>query len=116
MLYEVITGLTWRVSPPPEARGRTVLLLDDILDHGKTLRAIRDELLVRGATQVVITSYSIHYTKLYDGPAADVYGVCMLLYALLTGNGSDNVLNAGGGDDSLVGGTGDDTLYGGAVV
>lgn len=46
-------GLTWRVGPPPEARGRTVLLLDDILDHGKTLRAIRDELLARGAAQVL---------------------------------------------------------------
>jgi hypoxanthine phosphoribosyltransferase len=45
-------GLTWRVSPP-EAHGRTVLLLDDILDHGQTLRAIRDELLARGATRVL---------------------------------------------------------------
>ena len=41
-------SLTWRVSPP-EARGRTVLLLDDILDHGQTLRAICYELLARGA-------------------------------------------------------------------
>ena len=46
-------GLTWRVSPPPEALGRTVLLLDDILDHGQTLRAIRDQLLAQGATQVL---------------------------------------------------------------
>jgi hypoxanthine phosphoribosyltransferase len=46
-------GLTWRVSPPQEARGRTVLLLDDILDHGQTLRAIRDELLAQGAAQVL---------------------------------------------------------------
>lgn len=45
-------GLTWRVSPP-EARARTVLLLDDILDHGQTLRAIRDELLAQGAAQVL---------------------------------------------------------------
>jgi len=46
-------GLTWRVSPPPEARSRSVLLLDDILDHGQTLRAIRDELLAQGAAQVL---------------------------------------------------------------
>lgn len=46
-------GLTWRVSPPQEARARTVLLLDDILDHGQTLRAIRDQLLAQGATQVL---------------------------------------------------------------
>ncbi len=46
-------GLTWRVSPPQEARGRTVLLLDDILDHGQTLRAIRDQLLAQGAARVL---------------------------------------------------------------
>jgi hypoxanthine phosphoribosyltransferase len=34
-------------------RGRTVLLLDDILDHGKTLRAIRDQLLAQGAAEVL---------------------------------------------------------------
>ena len=46
-------GLIWRVSPPPETSGRTVLLLDDILDQGRTLRAIRDQLLAQGATQVL---------------------------------------------------------------
>lgn len=46
-------GLTWRVNPPPEARGRTVLLLDDILDQGRTLRAIREQLLAQGATKVL---------------------------------------------------------------
>jgi len=46
-------GLTWRVSPPPETRGRTVLLLDDILDHGKTLRAMRDQLPAHGAAEVL---------------------------------------------------------------
>jgi hypoxanthine phosphoribosyltransferase len=46
-------GLEWRVSPPQAARGRTVLVLDDILDHGQTLRAIRDQLLAQGAAQVL---------------------------------------------------------------
>jgi len=46
-------GITWRVAPPADLRGRAVLLLDDILDHGKTLHAIRDELLARGAAQVL---------------------------------------------------------------
>ncbi len=35
-----------------EIRGRRVLLVDDILDSGKTLRALRDELLRRGAAEV----------------------------------------------------------------
>jgi len=46
-------GIAWRVSPPEDIRGRTVLLLDDILDHGQTLCAIRDQLLALGASQVL---------------------------------------------------------------
>jgi hypoxanthine phosphoribosyltransferase len=46
-------GLSWRVSPPQEARDRTVLLLDDILDHGQTLWGIRDQLRSHGAAQVL---------------------------------------------------------------
>ena len=44
------TGIEWRVSPPGPAKGRTVLVLDDILDHGETMKAIRDRLLELGAT------------------------------------------------------------------
>lgn len=42
-------GVTWRVSPPQEVRGRSVLVLDDILDGGDTMAAIRDRLLELGA-------------------------------------------------------------------
>ena len=42
-------GVDWRVAPPDGVRGRSVLVLDDILDGGQTMRAIRDELLGRGA-------------------------------------------------------------------
>lgn len=43
------TGVQWRVSPPELAKGRTVLVLDDILDHGETMKAIRERLLEQGA-------------------------------------------------------------------
>jgi len=36
--------LTWRVRPSVELKGRTVLVVDDILDRGHTLRALRAEL------------------------------------------------------------------------
>ena len=36
--------LTWRVRPSKALAGRTVLVVDDILDHGKTLRALDAEL------------------------------------------------------------------------
>jgi hypoxanthine phosphoribosyltransferase len=39
----------WRVSPPGLAKGRSVLVLDDILDHGETMNAIRERLLKLGA-------------------------------------------------------------------
>src|SRR5258705_696122 len=42
-------GVEWRVKPSELVRGRTVLVLDAILDHGETMRAIRDELLELGA-------------------------------------------------------------------
>jgi hypoxanthine phosphoribosyltransferase len=41
----------WRVTPPESVRGRTVLVLDDILDGGETMAAIRDRMLALGATQ-----------------------------------------------------------------
>jgi len=46
-------ALEWRVAPPEGVRGRTVLLLDDILDGGNTLMAIRKRLLELGATRVL---------------------------------------------------------------
>src|SRR3954468_10597925 len=42
-------GVEWRVKPSELVKGRTVLVLDDILDHGETMRAIRDGLLELGA-------------------------------------------------------------------
>jgi hypoxanthine phosphoribosyltransferase len=42
-------GIGWRVAPPAGVRGRAVLVLDDILDGGQTMAAIRDRLLELGA-------------------------------------------------------------------
>lgn len=45
-------GVEWRVKPPEGVRGRDVLLVDDILDGGQTLAAIRARLLDLGAARV----------------------------------------------------------------
>jgi hypoxanthine phosphoribosyltransferase len=45
-------GIEWRVSPPHLAKGRVVLVVDDILDHGETMAAIRARLLELGAQAV----------------------------------------------------------------
>jgi hypoxanthine phosphoribosyltransferase len=42
-------AVDWKVSPPGLARGRSVLVLDDILDHGETMNVIRQRLLELGA-------------------------------------------------------------------
>ena len=42
-------AIEWRVAPPAAVRGRTVLVLDDILDGGNTMAAIRDRVLGQGA-------------------------------------------------------------------
>jgi hypoxanthine phosphoribosyltransferase len=39
----------WRAKPRAEVRGRAVLVLDDILDEGDTLAAIRTQLIQDGA-------------------------------------------------------------------
>jgi hypoxanthine phosphoribosyltransferase len=46
------SGVEWRVRPPELVKGRALLVLDDILDHGETMRAIRDGLLELGAESV----------------------------------------------------------------
>ncbi len=45
--------LIWRVEPSAECRGRDVLVVDDILDGGTTLAAVRDRLHDLGARNVL---------------------------------------------------------------
>ena len=45
--------ITWRLPPRDNVRGRTVLVVDDILDEGITLAAIRETLLKMGANEVL---------------------------------------------------------------
>ena len=44
-------SIDWRVAPPAAVRGRTVLVLDDILDAGETMCAVRERILGEGAQQ-----------------------------------------------------------------
>ena len=43
-------ALSWRAAPWTPVKGRTVLLLDDILDEGVTLAAISERMMQLGAT------------------------------------------------------------------
>ncbi|MEC9406222.1 MAG: hypoxanthine-guanine phosphoribosyltransferase [Pseudomonadota bacterium] len=44
--------LEWRVPPPSNLRGRSVVIVDDILDEGYTLAAIQQALQACGAAEV----------------------------------------------------------------
>lgn len=50
--------LDWKVPPKADVAGRVVLVLDDILDEGFTLAAIRDKVLAMGATAFYSAMFS----------------------------------------------------------
>ncbi|WP_333857924.1 hypoxanthine-guanine phosphoribosyltransferase [Denitromonas sp.] len=69
--------LDWRVRPTQDLRGRTVLVLDDILDEGHTLAAIVDHLQAEGAVAVhtAVLVHKDHDRKASPGMRADFTGM-----------------------------------------
>ena len=60
------TELSWQAQPKLDLTGRTVLLLDDILDEGITLLAIKERCLTLGAETVltaVLVEKSLPHAK-----------------------------------------------------
>lgn len=80
--------LTLRAMPRSEVRSRTVLLIDDVLDEGHTLAALRAELLARGAHRVLIAVFCEKNTGQAKPVAADFRGL-MLPNRYLFGFGMD---------------------------
>ena len=50
--------ISWRCAPWAPVKGRVVLLIDDILDEGVTLAAVRDSLVHLGAREVKIAVFA----------------------------------------------------------
>jgi len=70
--------LLWLREPAVPLRDRSVLLVDDILDEGATLKAIREDCLRRGARRVLIASLcSKAHGRTAEGIAADFNGVVL---------------------------------------
>ena len=68
--------LHWLKQPAATLNGRTVMLVDDILDEGKTLKAIRDFCRDRGARRVLIAVLcEKKHGRCVEGIAADFCGV-----------------------------------------
>lgn len=59
-------NIKWKVSPPDNLQGRVVLVLDDVLDEGFTLAAIRQRIMAGGATafySAVLADKALSKTK-----------------------------------------------------
>ena len=69
--------LDWRVRPTQDLRGRTVLVVDDILDEGHTLKAICRHLAEEGAARVLtaVLIHKLHDRKAEPGMRADFSGL-----------------------------------------
>lgn len=50
--------IEWKVIPRSNVEGRTVLVLDDILDEGETLAHVKERLLEMGAAEVVLAVFA----------------------------------------------------------
>ncbi len=71
------SALNWIVRPSVDLKGRTVLLLDDILDEGITLAAISDYCRELGAKEVLMAVLveKLHLRKVTPGMRADFSGL-----------------------------------------
>lgn len=68
--------LHWLREPAVSLQGRTVLLVDDILDEGHTLKAVRNDCLRRGATRVLVATLCCkRHSRCVEGIQSDFNGV-----------------------------------------
>ena len=67
--------ISWRLPPKDNVRGRTVLVVDDILDEGITLAAVRQTLLAMGASRVLAAVFADKALGREKPIAADFVGV-----------------------------------------
>ena len=68
--------LHWLREPAVSLQGRTVLLVDDILDEGHTLKAVRNDCLRRGATRVLVATLCCkRHDRCVEGIQSDFNGV-----------------------------------------
>jgi hypoxanthine phosphoribosyltransferase len=68
--------LAWKHRPATPLRGRRVLLVDDIVDEGHTLAAVRDWCRGQGAAEVRIASLAVKaHDRCVPGLRADYVGL-----------------------------------------
>ena len=69
-------SIQWKSRPSEDPMGRTIVLVDDLLDEGKTLSSMKEEYLKNGAKEVFCVVWFDKRCKYGTRPVeADVYGV-----------------------------------------
>lgn len=67
--------VVWKVIPRPNVAGRTIIVLDDILDEGETLAQVKQRLLDMGAAEVIITVFADKALNRSKPVKADLVGL-----------------------------------------
>lgn len=68
-------SLNWKVEPRENVSGRIVLVLDDLLDEGETLAAIRQRVMALGASRLYSAVFAVKQMKKTRPVHADFFGV-----------------------------------------
>jgi hypoxanthine phosphoribosyltransferase len=67
--------ISWRMAPWTSVKGRTVLVVDDILDEGVTLAAVKESLTRLGAAEVLLAVFTDKLNGKAKPIAADFVGL-----------------------------------------
>ncbi len=67
--------VVWKVIPRANVVGRTVIVLDDILDEGETLAHVKQRLLDMGASEVILAVFADKDIKRSKPVKADIVGL-----------------------------------------
>ncbi|MES2258823.1 MAG: hypoxanthine-guanine phosphoribosyltransferase [Pseudomonadota bacterium] len=67
--------VVWKVIPRPTVAGRTIIVMDDILDEGETLAHVKQRLLDMGATEVILAVFADKAIGKPKPVAADIVGL-----------------------------------------
>ena len=67
--------VVWKVIPRANVEGRTIIVLDDILDEGETLAHVKQRLLDMGAAEVIIAVFADKDLQRAKPVEADIVGL-----------------------------------------
>lgn len=69
--------IVWKVIPRQDVTGRTIVVVDDILDEGETLAHVKQRLLDMGAAEVIVAVFADKDLKRAKPIKADLVGLTL---------------------------------------